>query len=363
MDEWDALFTPPLADVEPVKEALPAIQPSSRRNVIDLQSLSGRNAPKLDQAKLKAGSQSKRDQKKTAPRKSRYDDLRPLVFADYRTGMYSDEALRKKYEIKSRSILGNWIKSGNWQRDLSRHVVRERAILEAQTIAKETVERESRSAGVADDGASNGQATSNPPSVESASASARPGDTPDQSQEMSDSEIVRAAAAGQMSIITQHRTELRNLRQLIGEMFGELRTTNAIAKDARGLKTILVDLLMLEASDSVSEKSRNEARARAIESVKRVMELPARADILRKLSGALKEAVPLERLSYGLETSLSVTNPQNRGAQGARFSGSKQDGPRPVDATPLEERIRTYTAEAQATGRKTLEPAARVIAA
>lgn len=354
-DDGSELFAP----LQPLQaEQPPLSQASTASNVVSLTDLATRKPSKLRQALApKPSSSSKRKPANTGPRVhvSKYDELRPLVLSDYRTGMYSDEALRKKYGIRARTVIPKWVKAGNWKRDLSKQIVRERAILEVQENAQETLDNRAGTPaasqvtpGSNEGGAGNLGATKPPPAH-------------GEQADLSDADLVKLAASAQLGIIRQHRDELKTLRALIGEISGELRTVNAIAKDARGLKGILTDLLMLEAGQSVAPDMSKAARERAALAVARVLDIGNRADIVRKLSGALKEAIPLERLCYGLETSLAGSA-RSPGDNRKPF-GSKPDSPRPMDSTPLEERIRQYTAEATATQSRTIEPSRRPAAA
>ena len=102
-----------------------------------------------------------------------------------------------------------------------------------------------------------------------------------------DEEIVEEAGKRGADVITTHRRDIRDGREIVEMMLGELKTEcthhQLLAELAEGHITA------------------EEMDARAANAVRRAVSLPGRAGTIRDLSQSMQRLVALERQAYGLD--------------------------------------------------------------
>lgn len=121
-------------------------------------------------------------------------------------------------------------------------------------------------------------------------------------------EIVEKAAERAAEVVREHRTDIKAARILVQRLLGELLAATSHPGEMEAM-------IETDTAGGRDQKRRN--------ALMRAVSLPSRAGVIRDLSAALKNLIPLERQAFSLD--------------------DKEKGPQ--DHAPLEERLKTYQRE------------------
>jgi predicted DNA-binding protein YlxM (UPF0122 family) len=109
-------------------------------------------------------------------------------------------------------------------------------------------------------------------------------------QHANEDQIVETAANQNIALVEIHRKDIKAGRELVCLLYGQL-------KEAADNREVLEDLIHDETKGKDGERTDYKRRSAML----RAVALPAHAGVLRDLSGALKNLIPLERQAYGID--------------------------------------------------------------
>lgn len=163
------------------------------------------------------------------------------IHAEYRAGQLSNVMLGKKYGVTEGAIRKR-AKAEGWQKDLADAV--------RQQVKEKLVRDEVRA------------------------PNAR------------DREIVEAAATTGADVVRRHRRDISKGQDIVSMLFGQLE--EAATNRA-------------ELEDAIEEETKNDETTRRRTQLMRLVSLASHAGVLRDLSTAMKNLIPLERQAYNLD--------------------------------------------------------------
>lgn len=163
------------------------------------------------------------------------------IHAEYRAGQLSNVMLGKKYGVTEGAIRKR-AKAEGWQKDLADAV--------RQQVKEKLVRDEVRA------------------------PNAR------------DREIVEAAATTGADVVRRHRRDISKGQDIVSMLFGQLE--EAATNRA-------------ELEDAIEEETKNDETTRRRTQLMRLVSLASHAGVLRDLSAAMKNLIPLERQAYNLD--------------------------------------------------------------
>ncbi|WP_431484189.1 hypothetical protein [Pseudomonas solani] len=163
------------------------------------------------------------------------------IHAEYRAGQLSNVMLGKKYGVTEGAIRKR-AKAEGWQKDLADAV--------RQQVKEKLVRDEVRA------------------------PTAR------------DREIVEAAATTGADVVRRHRRDISKGQGLVSVLFSQLE--EAATNRA-------------ELEDAIEEETKNDETTRRRTQLMRLVSLASHAGVLRDLSAAMKNLIPLERQAYNLD--------------------------------------------------------------
>lgn len=163
------------------------------------------------------------------------------IHAEYRAGQLSNVMLGKKYGVTEGAIRKR-AKAEGWQKDLADAV--------RQQVKEKLVRDEVRA------------------------PNAR------------DREIVEAAATTGADVVRRHRRDISKGQDIVSMLFGQLE--EAASNRA-------------ELEDAIEEETKNDETTRRRTQLMRLVSLASHAGVLRDLSAAMKNLIPLERQAYNLD--------------------------------------------------------------
>lgn len=163
------------------------------------------------------------------------------IHAEYRAGQLSNVMLGKKYGVTEGAIRKR-AKAEGWQKDLADAV--------RQQVKEKLVRDEVRA------------------------PNAR------------DREIVEAAATTGADVVRRHRRDISKGQEIVSMLFGQLE--EAASNRA-------------ELEDAIEEETKNDETTRRRTQLMRLVSLASHAGVLRDLSAAMKNLIPLERQAYNLD--------------------------------------------------------------
>lgn len=163
------------------------------------------------------------------------------IHGEYRAGQLSNVMLGKKYGVTEGAIRKR-AKAEGWQKDLADAV--------RQQVKEKLVRDEVRA------------------------PNAR------------DREIVEAAATTGADVVRRHRRDISKGQDIVSMLFGQLE--EAATNRA-------------ELEDAIEEETKNDETTRRRTQLMRLVSLASHAGVLRDLSAAMKNLIPLERQAYNLD--------------------------------------------------------------
>lgn len=163
------------------------------------------------------------------------------IHAEYRAGQLSNVMLGKKYGVTEGAIRKR-AKAEGWQKDLADAV--------RQQVKEKLVRDEVRA------------------------PNAR------------DREIVEAAATTGADVVRRHRRDISKGQDIVSMLFGQLEE----AATHRA-----------ELEDAIEEETKHDETTRRRTQLMRLVSLASHAGVLRDLSAAMKNLIPLERQAYNLD--------------------------------------------------------------
>jgi len=104
--------------------------------------------------------------------------------------------------------------------------------------------------------------------------------------DVSDEEIIDTTAAQGMQIVLDHRDHIKKHRAIVQVLAGQL---DEFAKDRDAIEKTIIE----ETKDDTDKKRRNQ--------MFKAVSLPSHAGVARDLSSVLRNLIPLERQTYGLD--------------------------------------------------------------
>lgn len=163
------------------------------------------------------------------------------IHAEYRAGQLSNVMLGKKYGVTEGAIRKR-AKAEGWQKDLADAV--------RQQVKEKLVRDEVRA------------------------PNAR------------DREIVEAAATTGAEVVRRHRRDISKGQDIVSMLFGQL-------EDAASNRA--------ELEEAIEEETKGDETSRRRTQLMRLVSLASHAGVLRDLSAAMKNLIPLERQAYNLD--------------------------------------------------------------
>lgn len=163
------------------------------------------------------------------------------IRAEYRAGQLSNVMLGKKYGV-SEGAIRKRVKAEGWQKDLASEV---RAQVREKLVREEVRTPNAR-----------------------------------------DKEIVEAAANTGADVVRRHRRDIAKGHDLVNLMFGQLEQAASSRAEIEGL---------------ICEETDGDENGRRRSQMLKLVSLSTHAGVLRDLSTALKNLIPLERQAYNLD--------------------------------------------------------------
>ena len=163
------------------------------------------------------------------------------IRAEYRAGQLSNVMLGKKYGV-SEGAIRKRVKAEGWQKDLASEV---RAQVREKLVREEVREPNAL-----------------------------------------DSDIVEAAASTGADVVRRHRRDIAKGHDLVHLMFGQLEQAASSRAEIEGL---------------ICEETDGDENGRRRSQMLKLVSLSTHAGVLRDLSTALKNLIPLERQAYNLD--------------------------------------------------------------
>ncbi|MEQ6329197.1 hypothetical protein VLF92_12840 [Pseudomonas chengduensis] len=163
------------------------------------------------------------------------------IHNEYRAGQLSNVMLGKKYGV-SEGMIRKKAKAENWQKDLAGAV---RAQVKEKLVREEVRAPNAR-----------------------------------------DNEIVEAAANTGADVVRRHRRDIAKGHGLVSMLFAQLEQAATHRE---------------EIEDAIYEETKQDENTRRRNQMMKMVGLPTHAGVLRDLSTALKNLIPLERQAYNLD--------------------------------------------------------------
>ncbi len=210
---------------------------------------------------------------------SELSDQQRAIIADGKTGIYSLQAIANRHGIKHKNTIARLLKKHNINPE-NNAKVRAKSVAIQRAEQAQAIERDLTHAQF--------------------------------SQAEHDDMAVAVAARMQADVTLVHRKDIKGVRTLIARLVGQLDA--AMNSDLAMSK---IKALLQTAGESETQIERH------MRTVKEAMSMRGRSEILRNISMAYKNMIPLERTAFGLDNT----------------DGSK------AERVPIEERVKKWTAK------------------